>query len=38
MINHATRQMNETWENRFQSLEKGMRGMASSDISQVNFS
>ncbi|KAF7109260.1 hypothetical protein CFC21_109554 [Triticum aestivum] len=34
MINHATRQMNETWENRFQSLEKSMRGMVSADISQ----
>uniref|UniRef100_A0ACD5ZVP3 Uncharacterized protein n=1 Tax=Avena sativa TaxID=4498 RepID=A0ACD5ZVP3_AVESA len=30
MINHATQQLNETWENRFQSLEESMRGMASS--------
>ncbi|CAM0910976.1 unnamed protein product [Alopecurus aequalis] len=32
MINHATQQLNETWENRFQSLEESMRGMVASDI------
>jgi hypothetical protein len=38
MINHATQQLNESWENRFQSLEESMRGIASSGISQVNLS
>lgn len=37
MINHATKQMNETWESRFQSLEESMRGIAPSNIPQVNF-
>jgi hypothetical protein len=38
MINHATQQLNESWENRFQSLEESMRGIASSGLSQVNLS
>ena len=38
MINHATQQLNETWENRLQSLEESMRGMVTSGIPQVNLS
>ncbi|KAK1609382.1 hypothetical protein QYE76_033055 [Lolium multiflorum] len=34
MINHATQQLNETWENRFQSLEQSMLSMASPNIPQ----
>jgi hypothetical protein len=38
MINRATQQLNETWENRFQSLEQSMLSMASPNIPQVNLS
>ncbi|XP_047049631.1 uncharacterized protein LOC124654677 [Lolium rigidum] len=34
MINHATQQLNETWENKFQSLEQSMLSMASPNIPQ----
>lgn len=34
MINHATQQLNKTWENRFQSLEQSMRGLEASDVPQ----